>query len=789
MNWFNQELPFSMLLSFHKLIEIYEEQLNGTDELLALRAKQILKAQQEYPALRNGFADMSLLQTYMEPIQVLLQDAFTPVLTHNEIKIATIPFENIVFTATNRFKNIIEEAGEDFELGIRNAPEGDMYILACSFILTSQYGVEAQFKSPMYFDVPDKNGIVRNYRILYNADFMELYPTDKAVDITDDDIALLLDNFHDLDLWKEKFPPNSWISKGFIIANMYDATLENAISELKTGLLSNRVEEIEFVTHYQKIFQSIFGIKDLRIGFVKFDEESYSFEKEYFKQLPSYLLKEKSVENCKACLCDEALKVLLEDHSYFSISDVDRAYELSKGAVEFRILKEQGIKSAILAPVVHEDKLLGVLELVATGKRQLNSMNANRLNDIIPYLVASVVRFKEEMNNRIEAIIQKECTAIHDSVYWKFEQEAKRFLKDSIAGKQTSFKEIVFGDVYPLYGQIDIKNSSDARNKAIQLDLIIQLSKIEAIFNEVIAQIKLPVYEEYLFRIKKYKESIKELLHTDSEQNILNFLKKEIHPELPRLSKASAKAKTMVESYRKIIDEKAEGIYEHRKNYDDTVTTINKRLAAILDKEQVEAQQMYPHYFERYKTDGVEHNMYIGETITREESFSKIYLYNLRLWQLQMMCEMENEYYNLLPELPVKMDVTSLVLVYNTSLAIRFRMDEKRFDVDGTYNARYEILKKRIDKALIKGTEKRVTEKGKIAIIYSQKSDEKEYLRYIKLLQAKNQLGEKVEIVELEDLQGVNGLKAIRVDVLYKKNLNEEKPHYTYEDLMNELRD
>jgi hypothetical protein len=29
-------------------------------------------------------------------------------------------------------------------------------------------------------------------------------------------------------------------------------------------------------------------------------------------------------------------------------------------------------------------------------------------------------------------------------------------------------------------------------------------------------------------------------------------------------------------------------------------------------------------------------------------------------------------------------------------------MDEKRFDVDGTYNARYEVVKKRIDKNNIK---------------------------------------------------------------------------------------
>ena len=41
-----------------------------------------------------------------------------------------------------------------------------------------------------------------------------------------------------------------------------------------------------------------------------------------------------------------------------------------------------------------------------------------------------------------------------------------------------SFREVVFEDVYPLYGQIDIKGSSDARNHAIQKDLVLQLRGI-----------------------------------------------------------------------------------------------------------------------------------------------------------------------------------------------------------------------------------------------------------------------------------------------------------------------
>ncbi len=79
-----------------------------------------------------------------------------------------------------------------------------------------------------------------------------------------------------------------------------------------------------------------------------------------------------------------------------------------------------------------------------------------------------------------------------------------------------------------------------------------------------------------------------------------------------------------------------------------------------------------------------------------------LYLQNLRLWQLQVMVEMENAHYNLKPTLPVPLDVSSLIMVHNSPLDIRFRMDEKRFDVDGTYNARYEVIKKRIDKEFVK---------------------------------------------------------------------------------------
>lgn len=156
-------------------------------------------------------------------------------------------------------------------------------------------------------------------------------------------------------------------------------------------------------------------------------------------------------------------------------------------------------------------------------------------------------------------------------------------------------------------------------------------------------------------------------------------------------------------------------------------------------------------------------------------------LQNLRLWQMQTLCEMENLFYNVQKDNTFQLEAASLILVYNSTLSIRYRVDEKKFDIDGAYNARYEIAKKRIDKAFIKNTNERITQKGKLVIIYSQKEDAIEYKQYIKYLQNKQFLGEEVEDHQLEDLQGISGLKALRVNILFNASKN-EKP-MTYEDL------
>lgn len=783
----NIEAPFKFLISFDRYLKQYDDLSKNENSLFASQAKHVLNLVEKNPILRNGFSDISLLKKYESEIEFILKDAFSPLLSLNEIKTASIPFHDVVFNSSERFKNIIKTAGQDFNLKMKNMPEDDLYIFACAAILNFNYGYSLNFKRPLYYEIPDENGVLRFYKILYNADFIESIRGENAPIITDDDYYELLDNFENIDLWKEKFPPGSYTFKGFVISNIFDVTDDQSISNIKSTLIGqDKRKDENFMTNFHEIFRSLLGIKDLKVGFSVYNAREDKFERVYGAGMTSYLLNKRESVCCDDALCKWSYDKLLKDKQYFSISDVDELYKKSKGKVpHIKTLHEQNIKSAIFAPIANKNGLLGILELVSDKPKVLNSINANKLIDVMPYIVATVERSKDEEDNLIKAIIQKECTSIHDSVLWRFEAEAKNYIKNEMNGQEAIFRKIAFDNIYPLYGQIDIQGSSDARNHATKQDLKLQLNLVKNIMNQALELDNLPIYEQFVYQIEAYEKDLDSNFQVDSEQKISTFFKHDIEPLLEHLQTFDP-LKSVVEKYYEFIDPTINEIYKHRKDYDLTIATINKKMAALLDYKQKDAQSMYPHYFERYKTDGVEHNMYIGESITKENSFNLIYLYNLRLWQLQVMCEMENAYYQMRSKFPISLDVASMILVFNQPLSISFRMDEKQFDVDGTYNARYEIVKKRVDKAYIKGTKERVTQKGKLTIVYSQKQDEIEYLRYIQFLQSKHMLDTDVEIVELQDLQAVTGLKAIRVSVLYHKN-KKDKSFYTYEDLMKEI--
>jgi hypothetical protein len=352
-------------------------------------------------------------------------------------------------------------------------------------------------------------------------------------------------------------------------------------------------------------------------------------------------------------------------------------------------------------------------------------------------------------------------------VTWKFLKAAENIFQQGNKGKTPEVQDISFQNVYPIYGQFDIRGSSDARNASIQADLMEQLNMVDAVIRHASHRENLPIYQQLLFRIDQYRSALGQAIHAGDEVKILDFIRREIDPVFDYLEKQDSES-SMVKKYRDALDPELGVLYHQRKLYESSVTMINERICEYVDQQQGQAQRMFPHYFEKYKTDGVEFNAYIGQSMVQSETFHPLHLKNLRLWQLLVTCGVENLHQAYMHELPMPLPITSLILAHSNPLAIRFRMDEKRFDVDGAYNIRYEILKKRIDKAYIKGTTERLTQPGKLSIVYSQDWEADEYLQYIQYLQSIEYLDSNLERLELQDLQGTAGLQAFRVGFKYE---------------------
>ncbi|MEL7421627.1 MAG: GAF domain-containing protein [Bacteroidota bacterium] len=764
-----EELPLQVKFSVAALADSIKAYLSDKDHPFYTAAQHIQGLLAEHQELIEGIDADADLAPYNEVLELLFGKLFPEQLQSNEIKSVVLPFVFRGFLPTKRFSTILKNAGPHFELRFDGFDSDRLYFFACGFILAKYYQQPMPGSLPMHVHIPDVNtGQMRYYRSMLNADFIEIYKTDEAPELTKEDIDELLRDGENIELWKEKFPPQSYIFKGFALMNLFDNTPDFLIHSIRDVFLRN---DQDVFTEFRESLTKLYQMADMEVGYSVYNMETFrQIEGLFTRQSQSLIFPTGDYIDPKKVFCEGVISCVLKDVEIFAISDVEHYGEGTDQNGLYQRLAARGIKSFLFAPVrVNEDVIL-VLELGSPHKNKLNPLNAHLIKQVLPAVQVASQRAIEETGNRLESTIQEHYTSIHPSVKWRFEEAAQTYHNQLTEGVEDPvLDEIVFDDVVPLYGQSDIKGSSSARNAAIQADLELQLSLVVDTLEKVKKIRPLPIFEKLVFRVQQYIKRVQAGLKAGDEVGILEFLRREIYPVFNYLESQEGVLAEAVTHYMSFIDPQLQVVYRQRKSYDDSVNYLNKRLAGYLDKRQEEAQAMFPHYFERYKTDGVEYNIYIGDSLVKGQDFHEMYLQNLRLWQLQVMYELEQVAYNMTEDLPHPLRVASLILVHSNPLAIRFRMDEKQFDVDGAYNVRYEIVKKRIDKSLIKGTNERLTQPGKIAIVYSQDAEAEEYLRYIEFLQAEKYFGE-VEMLDLEDLQGLSGLRAIRLEVLYEKD-------------------
>ncbi|MGL6126339.1 GAF domain-containing protein [Chryseobacterium artocarpi] len=763
-NFYKKDAPFKIFISFKKYLDVLEHiRYNDRLEYRVNYVESLIEKTKNFQELKEGFQDISLLEKNEELIRLLLADLFPTGLTHNEIKAASIPFSNITFNYTERFKSILKDAGKDFEIEIRNIDDDEMYIFCCCLILQNYFKKDIRTTIPLYFDIPNKNGIMKHYKITVNSDFTEIFPTERSKIPTDDVLDMLLENMDDAKLWKKYFPSEAWILKGFTIISLVDCTSEVALSDLKSSMIKIDLENLTPDENLIEIFKSYFDVSELNFGLMLFNKKDQKLEK-----VPIYenVFTNHILDFWINTFDEEIRRTTFNNLSHNSkpivISNVDNLDENIKQLSSFSILKDNNINSFMVIPIMQDNELLAIMEFTSPVVGSFNGLKLKKMEFFTDMMLFSLNRFSFEKNYQIEAIIQREYTSIHNSVVWKFRNEAEKYFTASLGKKIYTLKEISFKNLTPLFGVSDIRSSSEKRFNLMLQDINQQIEWLKNILTLTNSD-----SEKYLLALEVFENELNHEIKADTEQRFQRLLREEIHPFLQgKLEiRTSKDIKSMIQNYFALVLTQTDLFYNHRKDLDNSITLVNRKLADMLDESQIKAQQIFPYYYERFKSDGVEHNLYIGHTITPDLHYTSKVVHKLRYWQLKTMCKMELEFQSFKKDLPIQLDIASLIFVYNEKIDIRFRMDEKRFDVDGAYNSYYEIIKKRLDKAHIKDSSERITAPGKITIVYFGMENQKEYLEYITKLQKKGILEHDVEFLKVEDLQGITGLLALRVSL------------------------
>jgi len=573
-----------------------------------------------------------------------------------------------------------------------------------------------------------------------------------------------MNTFRILDMEKQRttMPLDLFEAEGFAVWVAEDVTITESLELIKKILLRADDFGTSSISDLKKAVKALVGLHDIQVGlmpFVKINNQFVLDEENVNHGLAARQWLGDNPENCEQFRM--YADFMQEYPTPVPVSIVSE--EVFPIAPFIQKLFEEGTRSYITVPMQNTDGLIGVLELSSEIPNTLTLQTMARLEPAIPLLSLALLKCRDNFQYRIEKVIKEKFTALQQSVEWKFEEVAWAHLRRNLNIDEE--KNVVFENVYPLYGAIDIRNSSVERSHAIQKDLKEHLLLMDETLSQLNSVVQLPLLEGLEFKNEILKKAIEETMTAEDEIRINEFLNQEVQPIFAHLQKNEKQSCELVDNYYRIVNDTGSRLYRYRQEYEESVSKINEVLSAFLEKEEERIQRSYPHYFEKYRTDGIEYNIYIGQSISPNNPFNMLYLKNIRLWQLTSMAEAARITHQLLPSLQVPLQTTQLILIHSQPISISFRKDERKFDVEGSYNVRYEVIKKRLDKVRIKGTEERLTQPGKIAIVYSNHREVPEYLEYIDFLKNKNILKPTVEFLELEELQGVTGMKALRVDI------------------------
>lgn len=765
------EVQFNSRFSFEPLIRVWETAIKEGKQGSRQLYSDILEKVRRHPELLEPITDEAVLEKHALLIEEMMATVFPVTLSDSQdLYAVSLPFQYKVIYASSIFRQVFMQGKYIFMPDTETAERisFEKYVGAYQILLNRLYNirVDGTVTSVHPYKCPD-TGLERFMELELDTRFIDVKPTNALPDLPEHfcHCCRISDLMRMTDLEKH-LPLEDFEFEGMVIVRIKDVTDREIVTKIKNSLLNiHSFADHEVFKELQVQIRNLLGADGVHTAIKPF------FKVNNHLVLTDLMTSSGTEKNYKEISQEKKHEVYRQVFAAFSISPQILLVEDLTEEMLFRypflaMLHERGFRNALLCPLFTEDKdLLGMLVIASHEPQTLTTEHLARMEPVLPLFTLALEKSQEQLDHQVDKVIKEQFTAVQDAVEWRFTEAALNYLTKKDTGKQTKIEPIVFEEVFPLYGAIDIRNSSVERNNAIQLDMLEQLAMAHRIIDHAKQNGEFPLLEEIQFKIERYTHSVTNILFAEEEMAIHHFLVDELASLFRHLLVVMPVLEKDINEYMLAIDSPVKMVYHHRKAYEESITKINTELAAFIDSEQVAAQKIFPHYFERFVTDGLDFNIYIGQSISPVMPFDTFYLKNLKIWQLTTLVKAAQLANKMESQLPLKLQTTQLILAHSHPISISFRTAERKFDVDGAYNIRYEIIKKRIDKVHIRDTHERLTKPGTISIVYSQPKEAEEYTGYIEYLQSKGLLKDDLERHDLEELQGVVGLRGLRVSV------------------------
>ena len=526
-------------------------------------------------------------------------------------------------------------------------------------VLKKFYEIDSDLDLPLIRIVPDPDtALDRYYKIIVQTKFVEPQCVTPVPELTDLERFEIKDNISDLGVLSRIVSIENFEFHGFVVVYALDITTNAVIAALEGDLIDiGSIATASGLVHLEERLRTLLGVPDLRAGIIAFDGDQALLMKE------KSLLSNKSIFSSSnrfssSVLARTHFETGTKENKIITIPDLSVTPVNTKPAIQ---LLENDAKSLLSAPLTYRGRNIGLLNLTSPHPTEFGVLQSRLVKEILPIFSVALNRSLDEFNSAVDRTIKEKCTAIHPSVEWRFRQTAMQSLENSDNGALQEFAPVIFNDVYVLYAAADIRGSSDARNRSIQSDLSEQLKLALEIVSAAVAKKSFPILDEASHQIRNRLKKISEGVTTEDEQPIVNLVKSEIEPLFPFLRTLGPDLADLIDNYEKLLDPITCTIFRERRDFEESVASLNKTLCSYLDKEQNLAQSIFPHFFDKHQTDGVDYVMYLGETMVEKLKFSEVYVKNLRLWQLITCCGMAWHAANIRPKLKVPLEITHLV--------------------------------------------------------------------------------------------------------------------------------